>query len=227
MKLRVVAVCMCCLFAPASARADMIGPGEKSVKSSIVVDATVPAGKALVLANTFQGADTVTPGAVAQVSWHPLIGDGLQLRLVDRATADKLAPLREGLDRDKITALLKDAIACGPAFPGVRTISDKSPAEEVRWTFKATVADKACTAELLRTEYLDAGGKVVSPPVPDGDIPPPKPLTTAEPAKAEPAKTEAPKTEAPKAESGCSTTGPAAPAGLVLVGLALLRRRRR
>lgn len=216
-----------------TASADMLGPGEKGVKLSIQVDATVPAGKTLILANTFRGADIITPGAVTPVEWHPLGGD-LQIKLLATAEADKLPPLRER--RDDVKPITDKATACGAAFPGVRTISDTSPASEVRWTFRATVNGDACTAELVRMDYLDPAGTAVAapgntnipPPTPPSIQSPPTKTETPPPATPEPpVKADAPKPEATKAEaSGCNiATPPIGGLGVILVGL-LLRRRR-
>lgn len=219
-----------CLVAT-TARADMIGPGLKSVKLSIQVDATVPDGKALILANTFRGADLVVPNTVTPVEWHPLGGD-LQIRLLARSEADKIPPLRDKLDRNSVAPIAAKGVVCGPAFAGVRTISDTSPAAEVRWTYRATVTGDTCSAELVRTDYLDKDGKVVPAPG-NTDIPPPSlPDVKAAPdPKDAAAKTDAPVKAEPAppapASSGCRTTGvPPAGLGVLIVGL-LLRRRRR
>lgn len=230
MQLRASIVAIGWLWAT-TASADMLGPGQKGVKLSIQVDATVPAGKTLILVNTFRGADLVAPNAVNKVEWHPMGGD-MQLRLLASAEADKIPPLREKLDRDGVKPIADKGKACGAAFPGVRTISDTSPAEEVRWTFRASITGDDCKAELVRTDYLDGAGKPVAAPG-NTDIPPPSPPdVTPAPSKEAPAKVEAPakteaKADAPKTEaSGCSVAAPA-PAGLVLLGLLALRRRRR
>jgi len=208
-----------------TASADMLGPGEKGVKLSIQVDGAVPAGKTLILVNTFRGADLITPNTVSKVEWHPMGGE-MQLRLLASAEADKITPLRDNLDRDGVKPIADKGKACGAAFPGVRTISDENPAEEVRWTFTATITGDDCKAELVRTEYLDGAGKLVAAPG-NTDIPPPSPPdlkavpTKVEPAKVEPAKVDAPKTES----SGCTVAAPA-PAGLIVLFALLLRRRR-
>jgi MYXO-CTERM domain-containing protein len=229
MKLGAGIVVVGCLVAT-TARADMIGPGEKSVKLSIQVDATVPAGKALIIANTFRGADIVVPNTVTPVEWHPLGGD-LQIKLVAKAEADKLPPLRENLDRDAIKPIAAKGVDCGPAFAGIRTISDSSPATSVRWTYRVTIDGDKCSSERVRMEYLDKDDKAVAAPG-TTDIPPPSPPDVkAAPTKAEPAKTEPPaKAEAaPKAAAGgcgcTTTTAPTAGLGVFVLGL-LLRRRR-
>jgi len=223
------------LLGSTTARADLLGPGEKGVKLSIQVDATVPAGKTLILANTFRGADLIKPGTVTPVEWHPMGGD-LQIKLLATAEADKIPPLREKLEREGVKPIADKATACGAAFPGVRTISDTSPASEVRWTFRATVNGDACTAELVRMDYLDPAGKVVAAPG-NTNIPPPTPPSIqALPTKTEtppptspepPIKADAPKPEATKTEaSGCNmATPPIGGLGVILIGL-LLRRRR-
>lgn len=234
MKLRAALMMLVCLGATA-VRADMLGPGEKGVKLSIQVDATVPAGKTLILANTFRGADVLAANAVTPIEWHPLGGD-LQIKLVATAEADRLAPLRDNLDRDAIKPIAAKALACGAPFPGVRTISDRSPADEVRWTYRATITGATCSAELVKTEYLDAAGKPVTAPG-NTDIPPPSPpdIKPAEPREA-PARPEAPKldppqrtepqkTEPQKTESGCRLAAPSSGLGVLLLALTLRRRR--
>jgi hypothetical protein len=209
-----------------TASADALGPGEKGVKLSIQVDATVPAGKTLILANTFRGADLITPGGVTPVEWHPMGGD-LQIKILAAAEADKIRPLREKLDRDGVKPIADKATACGAAFPGVRTLVNSS-ASEVRLTLRATVTGDACTAELVRTEYLDPAGEPVAAPG-NTNIPPPTPPSIQTPPTTPdpPVKADAPKPEATKTEaSGCNiSTMPLGGLGVILVGL-LLRRRR-
>ncbi len=216
-----------------SARADMLPPNHKGVKLSVQVEleGDMPAGKALVLANTFQGADLLSPGEVAPFNWHPLGGE-LQLRLIDDARVAQLGPLRENLDRDAITALLRPDLACGPAFPGVRTVRESTSAEEVRWTLKVRASADACSGEVLRMDYLNAEGEPVA--TPDGAPPgtPLEPKTEPEPelktvggAEGDelpsPSATQA-EPEKSAASGGCGcTTNSDAPLGLGLVGLLL------
>ncbi|MCB9705246.1 MAG: hypothetical protein H6711_25450 [Myxococcales bacterium] len=163
------------------ARADLLPEGYKGVKLSIKVDAEVPTGKSLVLANTFRGADLLEAGKVSEVEWHPLGGD-MRLYLLAADAAAKIGPLREGLERDPIKAIVAAGIGCGDAFPGVRVIPESSPAVEVRWTYRVSVDGDACKAEQVSMAYLDAGGaSVVGPngePAVD-EAPTPAPATPA------------------------------------------------
>jgi hypothetical protein len=214
------------LLAPAAAHADMIGPGEKGVKHSIKVEAAVPAGKALVLANTFQGADPVTPGTVQEFGHHPMIGGDPELVLLDAAEAAKIPPLREGLDRDRIKPIVDRGTRCGAAFKPPRTISDKLAAVELRWSFRVDFAG-GCKATQTAYEGIDGAGAVVAPeqaalPSPlDVQTAPPQPTKVAPETKVE-AKAEA----KPAEKTGMCSVGAPAP-GLALLGLLALRRRRR
>ena len=222
------------------ARADMLPPNHKGVKLSVKVEtsAEVPASKTLILANTFEGADVIRPGEVLRVSWHPLGGD-MQLRLIDAATVAKIEQLRAELDRDAITRLVDPSPACGDAFPGVRTISEQSSAEEVRWTIGVTIEGEACSAKILRMDYLNAAGEQVSTPpgAPPGTPPEPKADPTASaapPAEAvddappAPATTPPPRSSDDKAGCGCrADEGEAAGLGLLALILGALSRRRR
>src|SRR5690606_9454463 len=100
-------------------------------------DAEVPAGKALILANTFRGADVITPGEVQKVEWHPL-GGQMQLRLVDAADTATLLAAREDLDRDTIRPIADKAAKCGDEIEGVRTVPEDEPYDEVRWSYRVT-----------------------------------------------------------------------------------------
>lgn len=218
------------LLIASSVRADMLGPGEKGVKLTIQVDATgVPADKVLIIDHTFRGADIVTPGGVSELEWHPLGGE-MQIKLIAKSEADKLAPLRAGLEREKIAPITAKAVACGPTFPGVRTIPDSSPADEARIVVRAGVTGDACTAELVRTDYFDKDGKPVAAPG-DSAIPPPappvrKPAPAPEPAPAKP--DPAPATTPAPATSGCNSASTSLPPlGLAALALGLLLRRRR
>lgn len=227
-------------LASLDARADMLPPNHKGVKLSVKVEtsAEVPASKRLILANTFEGADVVRPGEVLPVNWHPMGGD-MQLRLIDAATVAKIEPLRAELDRDAITRLVDPSPPCGDAFRGVRTISEQSSAEEVRWTIGVTIEGEACSAKILRMDYLNAAGEQVSTPpgAPPGTPPEPKvdpsanqtPPAEADDAPPAPATTPPPtSSDAKAAGCGCrSDEGEATGLGLLGLLLGALRRRRR
>lgn len=224
------------LLLPLTARADILPPGEKGVKLSIHVDATVPAGKALILDHTFRGADIITPGATQEVEWHPL-GGPMQLRLIPADQTRAIEDARANLDRDKVRPIADKGVVCHEPFQGVRTIPEASPAEEVRWTYRVSFDGDKCTAELVHQQYLK-GTEVVPAPTDPNAIPPPTPpATTTPPAPTTPpTKTDAPAptkaAEAPApakaAGCGCDVDGRAPGlAGLALLVLALRRRPRR
>lgn len=236
MRFRAASVVLCMFLVPGAAAADMLGEGEKGVALSIHVDATVPAGKLLVLANTFRGADIIKPGEDQQIEWHPLRG-ALQLKLIAADKAGKLATYREALDNEKALELVASGVVCGPPFDGVRTISDTLIATEIRWTYDVAFAGAGCKAKLVRTEYLDAGRKVVDPQATqptaaDMAAPPTPPEPAPVPAPAPVASTpaSAPATPAsPPAPSGACNVGAGEPGALLLAWLlvaGLLRRRR-
>jgi hypothetical protein len=235
------------LLITSSARADMLGPGEKSVSLSIRVDATVPAGKTLVLANSFRGADIIKPGEVQKVEWHPL-GGAMQLRMIDSKDIARIEAARANLERDKVLPIVNAGPACGEAFPGVRTLPESSPADEVRWTFRAKITGKRCEATLASTEYFDKDGKAVDPaataptaadmrePIPPPrapgappEAPPagPEVMHPAPPAPAPPpAPASAPAPTPAPASGGCHI-GDDAPLSGVALALLLVTRRRR
>jgi MYXO-CTERM domain-containing protein len=228
------------LFVPFVARADMLPEGYKGVKLSIHVDATVPAGKALILDHTFRGADVIVPGTTQQVEWHPL-GGPMQLRLIPADKTKTIETARTNLDRDAVRPIADAGAVCHEPFQGVRTIPDTSPAEEVRWTYRVTVDGDKCTAELVHQQYLSKTGEVVEKPADPNAIPPPTPIAppappaptkvadakTDAPAKTDAAPTKTADSSAPKAAGcGCDVDGQAPGlAALALVGLALRRRR--
>ncbi|WP_434418043.1 MYXO-CTERM sorting domain-containing protein [Nannocystis pusilla] len=234
--MRPLAAALAVLLFPLAARADLLPDGHKGVELSIRVDAQVPSGKALVLANTFEGGTVIVPGTDQKIGWHPLGGE-MQLRLVAAGEVDKIKTAGADLDRDKIKPLLAAAAVCAPPFAGVRTIVDTSPAVEVRWTWRATIDGNKCSAELVKQEYLDATGKVVPAP---GPAEPPKPINapladapspTAPPAPAPapaPVKAEGPPAAKAQESAGGCDAGGSAPGGLAGLALVwLLRRRRR
>ncbi|MFY0540576.1 hypothetical protein [Nannocystis pusilla] len=177
-----LAAALAVLLLPLAARADLLPDGHKGVELSIRVDAQVPSGKVLVLANTFEGGTLIVPGTDQKISWHPLGGE-MQLRLVAAGEGDKIKTAGADLDRDKIKPLLAAAAVCAPPFAGVRTIVDTSPATEVRWTWRATIDGNKCSAELVKQEYLDATGKAVPAPDPPSR---PSPSTPRSPTRPSP-----------------------------------------
>jgi MYXO-CTERM domain-containing protein len=222
------------------ARADVLPPNHKGVKLSVKVEpsAEVPASKQLILTNTFEGADVVRPGEVQPVNWHPMGGD-MQLRLIDAAMVAKIEPLRAERDRDAITQLVEPSPTCGDEIRGIRTISEQSSAEEVRWTIAVTIEGEECSAEIRRMDYLDAAGEQVPTPMgaPPGTPPepraaqPPSEATPADdsPAAPAPATTPQPTSSDDKAAGcGCrADEGEAAGLGLLGLLFGALRRRRR
>lgn len=224
----ILAVCLL----PAFARADVIPDGYKSVKLAIHVDAEVPAGKVLVLANTFRGADVITPGQDQPIEWHPLGGD-MELRLVPADKVPAITAARDTLDRDAIKPIVAAGVKCSDPIAGVRTIADTSNAETVRWTLRAAITGDTCSSTLVRQEYLSAAGEVVPAPTDPSAIPPPTPPAPTKAADPAPTKAAAPAPAippaAPPAATGCGgcdlgdTGGPS----LALLGLAALLRRRR
>ncbi|WAS96504.1 hypothetical protein [Nannocystis punicea] len=237
--MRTLAAALAVLLVPLAARADILPEGQKGVALSLRVDAQVPSGKALVLANTFEGGTLLVPGTDQKISWHPLGGE-MQLRLISAGDGDAIKAAGADLDRDKIKPLLAASVECAKPFAGVRTIVDTSPAVEVRWTWRATVDGDKCSAELVKQEYLDATGKAVpTPPPPEPPKPinapladPPKPASepapapTPPPAPAPVKAADPPAAKAQESAGGCNTRG-SAPGGLAGLALLWLLRRRR
>lgn len=220
-----------------SARADMLGPGEKGVALSIRVDAALPAGKTLVLTGTSSAVDILRTGEVQKIEWHPL-GGALQLRLIDTRVVARLAEARANIERDRALPTVPDGPACGEAFSGVRTLPESSPADEVRWNFRVTLAGKRCDATLVSTEYFAGDGKPVDPAATAPTaadlrepIPPPRPPDAppeAPPALASP-QVVAPATPppAPAPASGGCHIGEATSLPALWLALLLVARRRR
>lgn len=228
---RAVAVGFTCLLVATTAattvRADELGPGEKGVRLLLRAWAEVPADRALILTNTFQGADAVTPGQEMPISWHPSRGD-LQLATIHASEAAKLPALRAAFDFDEIGVIAGRSVRCGGAFAGVRTLPDTSPAATIRWTFRVSFDGAACKAEKIGVEYLDGGGNVVDPGtvVREPPITPPdlQGAAAKEPVKAEAKReTKADPASAPATGGGCNVAG----SGAGLAGLVLLGWRRR
>ncbi|HEY8376073.1 MAG TPA: MYXO-CTERM sorting domain-containing protein, partial [Nannocystis sp.] len=221
-----LAVVLATFLIPLGARADLIADGYKTVKLSIHVDAVLPADKALVLANTFEGGTVLTPGVEQDISWHPRRGD-MQLRVVPADKVEELRAAAQNRDDDTSKPILDAAFACGPSFPGERIIVDTSPAVKVRWTFRASVAGDACTADLVRKEFLDADGKVVDPPSDPADLGPKSAPLADPPRPAAPTKT-ADTPAAPASPGGCTCRTDDEPTrGLAWLALTLLVWRRR
>ncbi|MEZ4220426.1 MAG: MYXO-CTERM sorting domain-containing protein [Polyangiaceae bacterium] len=225
-----------------TASADLIPSGFKSVKLSIQVEAQVPEGRALLLANTFQGASVITGSEVQSVDWHPMAGD-MRLISVSAADAEEVKKLSSpGANREKLKAIFARAQNCSEPIQGVRTLPESNPADEVRWRFRVSFKGASCQTDESATLYLNKEGKIVgtaikngaraeSPVAPNADTPAP---VASSPSPATP--TSAPPPAAPPAKSGCgscvvgSASGPAGAdwtAIAAAAALALLRRRRR
>jgi hypothetical protein len=187
--------------------ADIVPRGYQSVRSSIRVEAEVPAGKALVLANTFRGADVLQPGATAPVAWHPLHGP-MRLVLVDAKDVPALAAARTPQSREQATKITDRGISCGEPFQGVRTVPATSPVREIRWIYRVAAAGGTCQATLLLTEELDDAGRPVSgadaaAPA-DGAASADSPASTGQPASTAPPGSASPSpAAAPPPKSGC------------------------
>ncbi len=204
---RASSACVVALVLGASAaRADVMAPGWKGVRLSIHVDAEIPKGKTLLLANTFRGADILEPGSTVPVEWHPL-GGPMQFMVIDAKDAPKIEVARAALDRDPIKKVVAQGIVCGAPFQGVRTVPETSPTNEIRWTYRVTLADATCTATLLRTEQLDKGGRSVDDPAdaaPAASVEPTAQIASAAPGPA-PSPSSVP--HQPKVGCGACTTG--------------------
>jgi MYXO-CTERM domain-containing protein len=220
----------------ASASADLVPNGFKSVRLSIQVDAQVPEGRTLVLANTFRGADVLTTGGVEQVEWHPMGGE-MRVVSLSAEAAKEIAKLSgPGADRDAMKQLLAKGQDCSKPFAGVRTLPDSNPADEVRWRFRISFKGDSCQTDEFATQYLSKDGKVVGTGADDTK----KPTTPAAPAAVAPgaaSKPEAPQAPAPQVQptkSGCGSCSVGAPQlgdqwsalAMFAFGLALSRRRR-
>lgn len=143
-------------------RADMVPTGEKAVKSSIRVEAELPAGQTLLLGHTFRGLDVLEPGKVAPVEWHPM-GGLLQIAAVpSSAVMANVEELRQKLDRRSLMAVFQQGKTCHAPFAGFRTVPSSAPAREIRWNYKVTFVGDACKATLVSMEFFDESGKSVA-----------------------------------------------------------------
>lgn len=237
--MRHLAVVLASFLAPLAARADVVPDGMKAVKLSIRVEAAIPGDKALVLANTFEGGTVITPATDQPISWHPM-GGAMQLRVVPADKVEAIRAAAKDLDRNTIKPIVEAGLACGQSFSGVRLIDDTSPAVEVRWTYRASVTGEACTADLVKQEYLDGAGKAVEAPPPPPDAgpvsaplagppstPPAPPSPPTPPAT--PTKASEPASPTPSAGGcgGCAVGDPASGAFAWLALALAVRRRRR
>ena len=218
------------LSASRTASADMLAEGEKGVKQSILVQGDLPAGKALILAHTFNGLDVVKLGEVLPVSWHPLSGN-MALVVIDDSDLPRIEAMKKGgseSDRQGLEKIAASGLPCPGVIDGFRTTSDKEPWDEIRRTYKIGVDAGQCAVKLARAEYFDKAGNAVKPLV--------DPLA---PQGAPSASATATGTSGPAAKSGCScsvigsvdsTSPPRAPLTTALlaasVALAIHRRRR-
>ncbi len=237
--MRRLVYCICSLsLVTAAASADLIPDGFKTVRLSIQVEAQVPEGRALVLANTFRGADVLLTGNVEKVDWHPAGGE-MRVVSVSATDAEELKKLAgPGADREKMQKILAQGKDCSKPFAGVRTLPDSNPADEVRWRFRISFKGDACQTDEFATQYLSKDGKLVGSGADDTK----KPTAPAAPAPAPPEPASAP--AAPNtppatqpAKSGCGSCSVGAPEqkpssgwGALALGafaLGLSRRRRR
>lgn len=150
------------MFAGGDAYADGIPEGYKHVKSTIRVEADLPAGQTLILGKTFQGIDMIKPGERAFVEWHPL-GGKLQIRAVpSSAVMANVEELRTKLERKDLLELFKKGKPCSEKFDGFRTVPRSAPADVIQWNYKVTFAGDTCKATLVSMEFFDKDGKSVS-----------------------------------------------------------------
>ncbi len=236
MRHRLIGFCCAFLFST-TASADLIPDGFRSVKLSIQVDAEVPKGRVLVLANTFRGANVLPVGKVEKVSWHPMAGE---MRVVSLAESDAQELTKAAGPRIE-PAILKQILAkgkaCSDPFPGVRTVPKTNPAHEVRWRFRISFKGDSCQADEFATQYLSKDGQIVGSGSDNTEKPTkptaPKPVVASkQPATPPAAPTTAPTPQPKKSGCGSCQVGAPSPAplsALAMVGLTgfALRRRKR
>jgi hypothetical protein len=219
---RAAIVVLVVALVPVGARADLPPSNGKRIETSIRVDGELPAGKALVLDNTFEGADPI-PVGVAVGFRDGRHGDRAQLFLVGASAIPRIDELRYAHDGDGIDAILGHRM-CGSPFEVNNVIAFDSPVVERRYNLAFTVVDDRCVARLVSVELIDAAQQVIGPDpevtivAPPEPSPAPPPTVTAEPQAANPSATE----EQPRGL--CRVDAPATPP--VLFGLVALVRRR-
>lgn len=149
------------LALPSIARADVImDPPPVPAKLSLVVEGEAPAGKAFIVANTWSGADVVRPGVEQGITWHP--DDGrMELRLVD---ADLLPERPHARLSPEALRLRAAGVGCGGAFRGYHAFPPDSNLAAARLVVRVEATGAHCEAGLLRVEFRDAMGAVVTPP---------------------------------------------------------------
>ena len=224
MRYQLIGFCCAFLFS-AAASADLIPDGFRSVKLSIQVDAEVPKGRVLVLANTFRGASVLPVGKVEKVSWHPMAGEMRVVSLAESDAQELTKAAGPRIEPEKLKQILAKGKDCSDPFPGVRTVPKTNPAHEVRWRFRISFKGNACQADEFATQYLSKEGKVVgsgsdNTEKPTKPISPPPAAESKTPAKTQPAPP--PPAPAQPKKSGCGSCHVGAPAPAPLSGLAMI-----
>lgn len=183
------------IFAPRPASADSLPDSEKGVSQSFRVEGDAPAGKRIVLANTFEGADVMKLDETASVQWHPSGGD-MFLAAVDDGDAGRIAELRKDRNREAIAKIVASGVKCSDPIVGLRSTRTSEPWDEIRRTYKVSFEGGRCSAKLTVAEYLDKSGKGVKPfSDPLAGLTPPSSTATSTSSAAAPA--------SPAAKSGC------------------------
>ncbi len=171
--LSLLPVLLSMLFA-ASAAAD-VAPRRPRAERLISVTASVPKGRAFVLAPTSRGAMVIEPGTPQRLHPHPMGGD-MRLHLVSEQVAGEIDTLRAHNKRFEIAELVTSGEACR----GGSIAADASAQVDARWLATVSFEGASCVVKAERVARFEA------------DATPPAQPTKASPASATPERPAAP-----------------------------------
>jgi len=188
---------------PATAQADALRHGTKGITTLIRLEATVPAGKVLVLGSLGEYAERVEPGKDVQVH-HSNRQDPPKLFLLsepeaatiiaeaapprDEAEASGKEPTpaeikarveakkqrRQQLD-EQAQAFNRAGALCADSIERTRAAPDTSAYDTIRMHYAVKIDGASCSATVAKKEYLTAAGAVVAGPDGEPAAPPTAP----------------------------------------------------
>lgn len=147
---------------PALARADIVPDNTKGAATYVMVEASVPADRVLVVVNTSDLITPVVPGMPTLANQSKREGP-MYLKLL--AASDVPTPIPDWGERgyEQLREVRSLGQTCSGSFVGDRLYPDRTPADAVWFHFVVTITGDTCDGVLVAKDYRNRAGEVVEP----------------------------------------------------------------